>query len=175
MNDIEQQLVRFREAAARSARGHYKAAEREEAAHRWFGVPAVLLSAVVATSIFATLTADPAAGWKIVTGVLSLAAAALASLQTFLGHSERAREHRAAAAAYAALRREIELLDLRQSMAVTDPERSVEPVTFDELEQIRRRLDELGSSSPLIPPRAYALGVTELTEEAQDPEGRMRR
>jgi hypothetical protein len=77
---IERQIEVFREAAARSARGHCKAAESLEAWHRRLGVPVVLLSAVVATSIFATVAADPALGWKILTGLLSLAAAMLASL-----------------------------------------------------------------------------------------------
>jgi hypothetical protein len=39
---------------------------------RYLGIPATVLSAVVATSVFATLSRDPSIGWRIATGTAAL-------------------------------------------------------------------------------------------------------
>lgn len=84
------------------------ATTRTVAAERTLGVPAVALSAIVATGVFSTLEQDPAIELRIATGVLALAAAVLTALQTFLRHEERAEQFREAARSYGRLRRRIE-------------------------------------------------------------------
>jgi hypothetical protein len=79
------------------------------AAERRLGIPAVALSAVVATAVFATVENQPALGWRIATGAVAVAAAVLTALQTFLRHQERAEQFRSAARSYGRLRRRIEL------------------------------------------------------------------
>ena len=162
MEAVDQQFRVFLTNATRSARGHYKAAEDVEKWSLRLGVPAAALSAVVATSIFATVASDPAIGWKIASGTLSLVAAVLVSLQTFFGHAERAREHRAVAGEYAALRRRAEVFRARDSLPDS---RADEAEQINDLEWLRGRLDELGTSSPLIPPKSYQRAIEELAAE----------
>ena len=80
---------------------------------RWnlgLGIPVVALTAIAGTAIFATLETSPQAWAKIFIGLLTVLAAILSSLQTFLRFSELAERHKVAAVKYGALRREIETL-----------------------------------------------------------------
>ena len=77
---------------------------------------------------------------QIVVGLASVAAAWLASLQTFLGYSERAEKHRIAGAKYGALGRELE--QIRASDTT---------LTFDEISAVRKRLNDLAVESPNNP------------------------
>ncbi|MGH8564184.1 MAG: SLATT domain-containing protein [Gammaproteobacteria bacterium] len=80
-----------------------RSAARFERLHYYLGLPTVVLSAFVATSIFTTnLTL------KSIALLASVIAAILAGLQTFLRFSERAERLRVVGAEYGSLRREIE-------------------------------------------------------------------
>lgn len=79
---------------------HYGSAEHFGKWKFALGVPAVILSALVGTTVFATLQKQPELWLQIIVGLASLAAALLTSLQTFLGYSERAEKHRLAGAKY---------------------------------------------------------------------------
>jgi hypothetical protein len=74
--------------------GHYNAARLFSSRHLWLGLPAIILSTAVGTTVFASLqksvdTTDVA--WlRILVGLVSVAAALLVSLQTFLRPSEAA-------------------------------------------------------------------------------------
>jgi hypothetical protein len=85
------------------------ATTRTIAAERRLGVPAVVIGAMVATGVFATVQKNPALVWRIVTGGLALLAAGLTTLQTFLRQSERTAQYREAARGYGRIRRRIEL------------------------------------------------------------------
>jgi conflict system pore-forming effector with SLATT domain len=87
---------------------HYLSADHFGARKYWLGVPAVLLSTLVGTSVFATIERQPELWLQIAVGLSSVAAALLASLQTFMGYTERAEKHRMAGARYGALGRELE-------------------------------------------------------------------
>jgi hypothetical protein len=89
-------------------RGHFIAAAMCERRNLRLGVPTALLAAVAGTSIFASLTISPAVWAKILVGLLSLTAAVLAILQTFLRYDERAQQHKEAGQRFGILRREIE-------------------------------------------------------------------
>jgi hypothetical protein len=101
---LERWLVRCRVTIS----AYNQATTRTAAADRRLGAPAAALSALVATGVFATLSHQPALGWRIATGIAAVAAAVLAALQTFMRLSDRAEQYRAAARAYGALRRRIE-------------------------------------------------------------------
>lgn len=92
---------------------HYLLAARLRRANLWIGIPAVVVSAVVGTSLFATLadtegTLIVSTGLRVAIGSLSVIAAVLAAVQTFLGFAKRAEQHVQAADWYAAIRRKIE-------------------------------------------------------------------
>ena len=78
--------------------------------HYVLGVPVIVLTTLVGTSVFASLSTQPDPRLQITTGIASVVAAVLAALQTFLGHSDRAEKHRLAGAKYGALGRQLEEL-----------------------------------------------------------------
>ena len=124
---------------------HYESAKLFDRINYWLGIPVVVLSTLVGTSVFANIgrLADPRL--QILIGLVSVAAATLASLQTFFRFAEKAEKHRTAAAKYGALRREVEETLALQTH--TAPETIV---------ALRQRIDRLAEEAPQIPPRIWA-------------------
>ena len=128
-------------------RGHYAAAKQCERRNLWLGAPTFLLSALIGTSVFSTLAADPATWAKILVGLTSMLVAILAALQTFLRFSERAEKHRISGANFAALHKKIDQL------LVVPP---IDEKTLNEaMTSIRSRWDSLSEESPTIPGRHW--------------------
>jgi hypothetical protein len=121
-------------------RAHYLSAEHFGRKKYWLGIPAVILSTVVGTSVFATLQKQPIAALQIAVGLGSVFAALLTSLQTFLGYGERAEKHRISGAKYGALGRELEMLRA-----------SNETPSDEVISDVRKRLDTLALESPNNP------------------------
>jgi hypothetical protein len=82
---------------------------------------------------------------KMAIGIASAAAALLACLQTFLGLSERADQHRLARDRYGALRRSLEIL---KTFSPSDPIELRRSIT-----DIQRQMDRLAETSPAVPTR----------------------
>jgi hypothetical protein len=115
--------------------------------HRWhyrFGIPIIILITGVAAAIFYSLgrpdLSDPI---KMAIGIASAAAAVLACLQTFLGLSEQADQHRLARDRYGALRRSLEIL---KTFSPSDPIELRRAIT-----DIQRQMDRLAETSPAVP------------------------
>jgi hypothetical protein len=123
---------------------HYEAIKPLSSANYKLGVPVALLSAVVGTSIFATLQEETAIGFRIGAGIVSVLAAVLASLQTFLRLSERAEKHRTVGARYGALRRELEAAIAKGG-----------PYEEKLVDGLREKLDSISSEAPEIPDRVW--------------------
>jgi hypothetical protein len=87
----------------------------------------------------------------------SVAAALLASLQTFLGYSERAEKHRVAGAKYGALGRELEQV---RASGVT--------LSAETMSRIRKRLDDLAVESPNNPLLIYRKAGSSTLEPRRD-------
>lgn len=155
MEDILEQADAHRRHALKLGYGHYTAGRQAAKGHMWLGVPVVVLTAIVGTSIFATFSETPASHWKIITGLVSLLATVLAALQTFFGFSERAEKHKAAGARYGALRRDIELFALRYR----DKEPSHRDQALIELEALTERLSRLAEDSPDLSDELYDRAV----------------
>jgi hypothetical protein len=138
---LERWLVRCRVAVS----AYNQATTRTARAEQWLGTPAAVLSALVATGVFATLTHQPALGWRIATGLVAVAAAVLVALQTYMRLSDRTEQYRAAARAYGALRRRIEQARL------------LPPVTRQYadglLSEIRQELRDAALGKPNVPQR----------------------
>ena len=88
--------------------GHQLKADRSRVYSLLFGIPLVVLSTFVGTSVFASVNHSPSNGLKWLVGGVSVAAAALGSVQTFLGYAQLSERHRVAAIRYANLRREVQ-------------------------------------------------------------------
>ena len=126
---------------------HYKSAQRFERMHYLLGVPAVVLSTAVGTTVFAALRKDLDVPIQIATAAGSFSAAILTALQTFLGYNQRAVKHQQAGAAYASLIRRIHE---QLAFPASQPEELQRFVAV-----LRARFDTLSRESPAFPQRLF--------------------
>lgn len=140
MQTLEQVLNDWYERVSATQRAHYLSAEHFSRKSYWLGIPVIGLTTLVGTSVFATIQKQPELWLQLTVGLASVTAAVLASLQTFLGYSERAEKHRVAGAKYGALGRELEAL---RASPNGQPE--------DAISELRKRLDALALESPNNP------------------------
>ena len=137
--------------AAASSEAHYALAGRLAGRNIQLGVPVVVLTTIIGTSVFASLQKDVGTSWRIAIGVVSVLAAVLASVQTFLRFAERAEQHRASAENWAAIRREIaqkRALHPEYLAARGDPQKY--------LDGLRRRFDQVSAQSPEMGEKTWA-------------------
>jgi hypothetical protein len=122
---------------------HYECGTWYSRLHYWLGIPAIVLSSAVGTAVFASLDNSATGAQRIAVGLISIVAAVLASLQTFLRFSERAERHRATGSGYGAIRRALELLK-------TFPPADTEALqrTFAD---IKGQMDQLAKDAPEVP------------------------
>jgi hypothetical protein len=97
----------------------------------------------VGTTVFATLQKQVNLWVQLAVGAVSVLAAVLAALQTFLRYSERAEKHRATAAAYAAVRHRLEETT-NIPVAVRGPLKKF-------LDEIEGQMGSLAQSAPNVP------------------------
>jgi hypothetical protein len=133
--------------AAAAAEVHFQAAEGLSRWNLFLGIPVVVLSAIVGTSVFATLTDDVNVGLRIAAGTVSVIAAVLASVQTFLRFGARAEQHRVAAERWSAIRREIEKVRALSAEQVGDLKQL--------LDDVKARMDEAADKAPAMPDRRW--------------------
>lgn len=146
-NDIEEALQHWSLNAKRAQKMNYASAEYYSRRHLLLGIVATILTTIVGTSVFLTLETNVAIGWKIATGLLSITAAVLASLQTFLQYGEKAGAHTATAAEYGAVKRQLE-----QSLIMA----RAGNVNIDAiLTPIREKMDRLAQQGPQPPECVY--------------------
>jgi hypothetical protein len=140
---IEGLLVDWRNRVAAAGAGHYRLATRYRRHNALLGIPVVVFSSVVGTSLFATLNEEKVGGaLRIGIGTISVLAAIMAGLQTFLRFAERAEKHVIAADWYAAVRREIDEL-----LALPPDGRGR---AKDALDKLRKEISKIGQQSPEI-------------------------
>jgi hypothetical protein len=139
-------LLKWIRRARESQKSHYDMADLLAARNRWFGIGVTALSAVVGTTVFLSLVVSADSRWaRLVVGLVSIAAAVSAALQTFLRYAERAEAHRSAGARYGAVRRRLE------AIYAGDPgARDGRYVS-----EVREILDRLAEDSPSVPPRVF--------------------
>jgi hypothetical protein len=130
---------------------HYQMAEKYKANHRTFGTIVVIITALVGTSVFSTLSGTTNPTVQVVTSILSVAAVVLAALQTFLGFSDLQAQNKMAGVGYSQIRRDLDLLAAKYPKGrggANTPEMA-------ELESIKKHLDDLDNSSPTIPDKVW--------------------
>lgn len=161
MEDIIEKANQYKIDATYNSRAHYKAVDLATHRNTLIGVPVVITTSIVATSIFATLNTNPDIIWKITTGFVSIAAVVLSALQTFFKFSELAEKHRANGVNYSSLRRQIEHYILKYKAASNDKREKA----LEDLEVISQRLSQLAADSIPIPQKAYELAIKEIKSE----------
>lgn len=151
MQEILETAQRYRNTAAIIGRAHYIAWENAAKWNNWLGIPVIVTTSIVGTTIFATINEEPEVGWKIAAGLISLLAAVLSALQTSLKFSENAEKYRAAGAGYAAMRKKLDLFRLHYSENANADRQSA----LNELESIIEELNKLAKESPSIKDKNY--------------------
>jgi peptidoglycan hydrolase CwlO-like protein len=141
-DSVDELLKRWHKRLRESQFAHYESAKMLSRANLGLGIPVVIFSTLVGTSVFATIQSNPNLLIQITLGLLSMVAAVLASLQTFFRYSERAEKHRGVGARYGAIRREIE-----QVIANPQTEYSNAKETLDSL---RTKIDSLADEAPEV-------------------------
>lgn len=126
-----------------SQRAHYECGTRFMRFNYLLGIPTIVLSAAVGTTVFAYLDKQATGELKIALGLVSVLAAVLSGLQTFLSFAERANRHRITGAKYGAIRRRLETL---KTLPPED-----EQALRRELESIKQAMDELAENAPHVP------------------------
>lgn len=126
---------------------HYECARRFERLHLWLGLPAIALSTLVGTTVFSSLEKTADVRLQIAVGLLSVVAAVLTGLQTFLRYAELGERHRMAGAKFANLKHRIELL------STLPPASDLE--LRSALESIEDAWSKLREESPTLPARVW--------------------
>jgi hypothetical protein len=126
---------------------HYEAAKHFGWIHYAIGVPVIVFTCLVGTAVYATLQKSVTVPVQVAVGTISVLAAILAGLQTFLRFGERSEKHRAIGAQYGSVRRRIEVV------RALLPERR--GAVDDFLNRLRETLDSLAESAPDVPPRVW--------------------
>ena len=128
-------------------KAHIRSAAFMNRKNRALGISVVILSTIVGTSVFATLDSSPEVWVKILVGILSVAAAVFAGLQTFLNYSEKEEMHKQASQKYGSLRRELEEL-----LVFPNGDKNS---SKDYLKNIRATWDKIDSESPSLSQKLY--------------------
>ena len=150
LEDVLEKAEQFQNFCIKKCNAHYLAAEINGKRNRFFGIPVAAITAVVATSIFGTLSQKETVVWlSIITGGLSILAAILSSLQTFLRYSEVAQEHRTAAVGFESMRRKLDLFLLKYRGS------DDRQAALDRLEKLSADIDAISQNSPTLPDAVY--------------------
>ena len=147
-DDAEQLLQDWRNRAYAAQSAYYIVAERYRRTNYLLGIPVVILSGLVGTAIFADLENGLGGYGQWVFGSVSIMAAVLSSLQTFLRLADSAGEHGAAAAWYSAIRR-----DAEQILALPREARGSPKSCLD---AIRQEMNKAGQKAPPLSEKLWA-------------------
>jgi hypothetical protein len=142
---IEQLLQEWRNRVYAAQTSYYEVAERLRRQNYLLGIPVVILSSIVGTAVFADWGNATAYKWWV--GSVSILAAVLAGLQTFLKFGENATLHGTAADWFAAIRRDIEQL------LALPPDLRGHPKQC--LDSIRHEINKAGQKSPELSERLW--------------------
>jgi len=145
---IKDLLAERRARAEVYSKAHRRAAVRFERKHYWLGIPSTMMGAIVGTTIFGTIE-KAASSWPIKVGLaaVSMTAACLVALQTFLRYLERSAQHNLAHAEYEDIAGAVEILSMQEK---------TRREWVGCLEGILQRFDAIKGRAP-IPPDVEAL------------------
>jgi len=146
--ETEQLLQDWRSRVYAAQSAYYMMAERLRRWNYWLGISVVIVSSLVGTTIFTNLEKGVDYGTRIAVGTVSILAAVLSGLQTFLRLAENATHHDTAADWYSAIRRDIE-----QLLALPRELRGDPKVCLD---SIRKEMNRAGQKSPGLSERLWA-------------------
>ena len=168
--ELDKLLRRWKKQLGKREKGHLDLARKYNRRHYIFGIPATVLSALIATGILATFencdSCDDGSApeceadqWiRLAIGILGLLSAGLTAFQTFMNYQQESEKHKSAADDYGSMFRVIDTM-----LLVPGPVRG-DPVST--LQNLRSQYDDLVRRSPTLPKKYDA----ELTYEVIRPD-----
>jgi len=146
---------RIEEDALYSFKGHNNAAESWKYVHYWIGLPTAVLAALGSASAFGEE--------NLIAGILGIIVTSLIALSTFLDPSGKRNTHKASGSAFGILK--------NQARLFYEIEISIEN-DINKLHKILKALalkrDELNSTSPTIPRKAYLKSKNDIESGSND-------
>ena len=124
--------------------------------HLWLGVPVVITTTGIGSTIFVTLQSDSNDRVKWATGLLSFVAGVLAALQTFFNFSEQAERHRTVAAKWANIYRRLGQYQLNYPETYDDRSSALSALNL-----ILNDMEQVENESPDVQDRFYDQAVAE--------------
>ncbi len=150
MDDVLERARQYQNLTMKKSQAHYQAAELYAQRYVRLGAPVTILTSIVATSVFASLAQNGKNTIIVIaTGTLSIVAAVLSGLQTFLRYADVAAGHRNAGAAYESARRQLDIFAL-EFRASTDRAGAIK-----DLARIAGNLDSMTATEPTVPEKIY--------------------
>jgi hypothetical protein len=142
LEQIRMEASRIEEDATYSSCGHFEASKPWAHLNLWVGIPLIIVSALGGVAAIKDL--------PIAASVIAFAVSAGTALMTFLSPGDRHKLHAECGNAYAALRN-----DARIFRCIDCASGAANAALVAKLQELTRRRNELNSSSPIIPDRAF--------------------
>jgi hypothetical protein len=136
--------------------GHYARCEGYQRLHEYMGASLVVVSALVSCFLFFDAQKSVSPEVKTIVAVVSILATVLASLQTFLRPGEKSELHRAKAARYGSLKRQIEIQIAKGFHDVAQAANFAEYISV--------RWDHISDDAP-VTPQSVRKRISKLIEE----------
>jgi hypothetical protein len=138
-----------------SHRAHLEAAKYYQRLHLIFGLPSVVISALLSTAVFASMQHSNVTSIRYILSILSVVMVVMSSLQAFLRYAELSERHKTAAAQIGEVRR-----DLEQHLSFVTT-----PLTESAVEELRKKWDAADRQAPTIPTSIYTRVEKLVTED----------
>ncbi|MBM3210667.1 SLATT domain-containing protein [Candidatus Poribacteria bacterium] len=164
-DNIIKEAKRIEEDSLCSAKAHFYAGQFWTNLHFWIGIPAAIFAAVAGTAALARFDSR-----NIIAGILSIIAAILTVIMTFINPREKATIHQKAGNDYNSLKNksrifgqieveEINTIGSVEIAAQEDTKTVVNKTLLEELNELSNERDELNKESPQIPKWAYKKAI----------------
>lgn len=153
-NTPEDLVLAWIRRARESQFAHYVQATRFRRGSAWLGIPVIIITAAVGTTVFSSIANDvgsPAA--KLAIGLASVLATVLSSLQTFMKLSEKSELHRSFGARYGSVRRKLEQIYAQ---------RASQQITHQVLSDLNEELSEMAEEAPDVPSKALKIAQEQI-------------
>ncbi len=148
-------------------KSYYNASARYENYNRIVGSFVIALSAIVGTSIFVSIAKSPELKYKVLAGLLAIAATVLSSLQTFLKFDERSQNFRIFGNKFRAIKVKVQEAEHKYLAGLLNDREAIESAS-----KLREETSEVIKGAPVISERDYIKakngvknGESEYTEE----------
>ncbi len=123
---------------------HSKALSYYSSMDRIIGLLSTLFTAVVATTIFASMNESQEKTLILIAGLISILATLASAANAFLKYGELAERHKQAVASFGSLRRELETMLMQNNIAA---------ITTEKLQEFNINWSKLEESVPALPQR----------------------